>query len=405
MLQLKTQQMNLHVSFYFRKLRTTAKTGIGSICARVTFNGQRANSGISTSVKCNRENWKSNRVEGCKNANILNETLFLWETHIRQIANTLLQTNKNITVDDIIKHARGNGINLEIGHIFSVYVSKRKKSVSINRLKQLEIMQKRIVRILADSKITHANQVTTFKLEEVYYKQLDFGRSHNTIRQDFSMLRNAFNYYAELNSVPNIRFGKIEMDGRKPSRILYLNQDQIELLKVFNIEKHKDTYLKNIPAYELAKKWLLFGAYTGMHFNEIKRFDPKIHIKMRNRNKYVEIFRSKTEKKNNKPCIIPLIPQALEMLNHFDGSHKDDFKTGAHINHFLRMIGQCMKLDYNLTHKIGRKTFGCIMLMQGMSVESVSKMMGHSSVITTQKYYALVLEERIFREFEAINFN
>ncbi len=46
----------------------------------------------------------------------------------------------------------------------------------------------------------------------------------------------------------------------------------------------------------------------------------------------------------------------------------------------------------------GRKTFGTIALNQGYSIESVSRMLGHTDIKTTQKHYAVIFKKRIIEE-------
>lgn len=64
-------------------------------------------------------------------------------------------------------------------------------------------------------------------------------------------------------------------------------------------------------------------------------------------------------------------------------------------NSYLKEVGEILGFKTKITTHIGRKTFGTIALNDGYSIESVSKMLGHSNIKTTQAHYAVVLKKRI----------
>lgn len=72
--------------------------------------------------------------------------------------------------------------------------------------------------------------------------------------------------------------------------------------------------------------------------------------------------------------------------------------TNQKYNAYLKEIRDICGFRINLTTYIGRKTFGTIALNQGYSIESVSKMLGHTDIKTTLKHYAVVLKKRIVEE-------
>lgn len=69
-------------------------------------------------------------------------------------------------------------------------------------------------------------------------------------------------------------------------------------------------------------------------------------------------------------------------------------------NSYLKEVGEIIGIKAKLTTHIGRKTFGTIALNSDYSIESVSKMLGHTNIKTTQGHYAVVLKKRIIEEVD-----
>jgi site-specific recombinase XerD len=68
---------------------------------------------------------------------------------------------------------------------------------------------------------------------------------------------------------------------------------------------------------------------------------------------------------------------------------------------YLKEIASLCGINKRLTTHCGRHSFGTIMLTKGVSIESVSKMLGHTNITTTQ-IYAKVLNQKIFTEVNKV---
>ncbi|OHX66736.1 site-specific integrase [Flammeovirga pacifica] len=396
------ESINLNVSFYTRKLRNYDRKGLISINARVTLNKIR--SGFATGIIVHKNHWNTNRFVNCPNADILNESLFLWENRIRSVTNRLIQTNEFVSVYDVVNYSKDNLINFTIEKILNDYFNNRKNLWNKERQNAIQCMQRRILKMLSKRKIIDARELTVIKLEDCYLDRISNGSTHRVIMQDISYLRRAIDYFANKNRCYYVKVGEITISRKVKDQIHFLSNSQLKKIENLNlIRLNKSNNEITLEKFYKAQKWFLFACYTGMHFNEIKKFSSKKHVKYKNGIQYIEIFRDKTKNKTNKPCIIPLIQKAKDLLNYFDGNHINDFYSSTNIRYYTLKIGEELNLDFKLTHKIGRKTFGTLMLLRGMSVESVSKMLGHSEINTTQRFYATVLEERIFNEFEKLS--
>ena len=72
-------------------------------------------------------------------------------------------------------------------------------------------------------------------------------------------------------------------------------------------------------------------------------------------------------------------------------------------NRYLKEIAAVLELaDARLTSHVGRKTAGALLLADGMSLDAVSKVLGHSSVVMTQRHYCDITSGIVAQEFQRI---
>ena len=91
---------------------------------------------------------------------------------------------------------------------------------------------------------------------------------------------------------------------------------------------------------------------------------------------------------------------AQEILDKYGTRLKDEkvppTRTNALFNAYLKEIADLCELKINLTHHIARKTFATtVLLLNDVSIEVVSKLLGHSRIGITQAHYGQILEEKI----------
>lgn len=202
--------------------------------------------------------------------------------------------------------------------------------------------------------------------------------------------------YTKFNSVLNryIRDHAIDITlpkgiAKRPQKVEsedaeYLVWDELKELLRAQVDDDSDRYGKDL--------WCLM-ALTGLSVSDILLFDPKKNVSADG--KWIKYSRAKTGSK----CIIPLLPQAKEIIERYTWPAKISKRTIQYKAEGIisLLVGRKMK-----THG-ARKTAGCIFLELGMSMESVSKILGHSSVIVTQKHYAKITQAKLDRELLEIS--
>lgn len=148
----------------------------------------------------------------------------------------------------------------------------------------------------------------------------------------------------------------------------------------------------------LVRDIFIFSCYTGLAYIDINNL-TKAHIsKGIDGNLWIKTHRQKTRTASN----IPLLPIAEEILRKYEShplianSEKLlPMYTNQKVNEYLKTIAENCEINKKLTFHVARHTFATtVTLGNNVSMESVSKMLGHKSIKTTQ-HYAKILDKKV----------
>jgi len=179
---------------------------------------------------------------------------------------------------------------------------------------------------------------------------------------------------------------------------------EVRCLTELQLEKLKN---KNFSSERLqvVKDVFLFCCYTGLAYAEVKKLESKNIISLGNEEKLIKIERTKTKLLAR----IPLLPTAKEILDKYKSHPKccDTEKllpvySNQKINEYLKEIGDICNIDFDITFHTARHTFATtITLNNGVPIETVSKMLGHSNIRMTQ-HYAKIQEAKICEDMQLL---
>ncbi|MEO7801970.1 MAG: site-specific integrase, partial [Ginsengibacter sp.] len=169
----------------------------------------------------------------------------------------------------------------------------------------------------------------------------------------------------------------------------YLTDEELKLIetKEFSIER-----LNSV------KDLFIFSCYTGLAYKDAISLNQSNIIKGIDNTLWLITQRAKT----GTSVKVPLLPKALEIIEQY----KDNIKCKADDSLLPKMSNQCLNsylkemadlcgIKKNLTFHIARHTFATtVTLSNGVPIESVSKMLGHTKISTTQ-VYAKVVERKL----------
>ena len=164
----------------------------------------------------------------------------------------------------------------------------------------------------------------------------------------------------------------------------YLTQDEIERIMA----------KKFMPRLEHIKDIFIFSCFCGLAYIDVKNlrennirtsFDGKLWIIGK---------REKTGVTFN----IPLLDVPKMILEKYKGTLRNGYMlpvlSNQKMNAYLKEIGDVCGINKPLTFHLARHTFATLTLSKGVSIESVSKMLGHTNIQTTQ-IYARIVDDKI----------
>lgn len=159
------------------------------------------------------------------------------------------------------------------------------------------------------------------------------------------------------------------------------------------------------PRLSQVRDVFLFSCFTGLAYadvNKLRRSEISTGI---DNNKWIFTTRKKTDTASR----VPLLPVALQILAKYE-DHPECIRDGKllpvltnqKMNAYLKEIADVCGVEKELTFHIARHTFATtVTLANGVSIESVSKMLGHKNIRTTQ-HYAKILDSQVSRDMDML---
>jgi integrase len=174
--------------------------------------------------------------------------------------------------------------------------------------------------------------------------------------------------------------------GFKPVDRDYLDKEEIEKLANLEIDDQR---------LALYRDFFLFACYTGLAYSDIQQFKRE-HIKLDTDGTY---YIKKPRQKTGGVSIIPLLDPAIRILIKYSltGDPRDfiwHVVCNQVLNRHLKKIARMAKIDKQLFMHLARHTFATtVTLSNGVPLETVSKMLGHTSLKHTVRYARVVAEK------------
>lgn len=176
----------------------------------------------------------------------------------------------------------------------------------------------------------------------------------------------------------------------------FLNEEEIETLRTKDFKNERISQVRDI---------FLFSCFTGLAYIDTQQLTTQnINLGL-DGNKWIFTKRQKTKTTSN----IPLLPQAEIIIEKYKNNpiciNNDRLLpvlSNQKMNAYLKEIADICGINKELTYHIARHTFATtITLSNGVSIESVSKMLGHKSIRTTQ-HYAKILDRKVSEDMSLL---
>lgn len=379
------------ILFYINKNKTKAD-GTTAILCRITIDG--ANVVISTGESTTPHDWSVKRGETTDKKT--NQRLQTFREEIEQGYNTLLYKYGAVSAELLKNHLQGIGrtpttlLALSADELKAQRESKSEGTYSNNRSSDKQLNA--FVRNRGEEDIPLTALTIDFFDDYRFYLKKE-GYAPATINKHLCWLSRLM-YRAV--SQGTIRFNpfeevKYEAVERKPR---FLSKGEVAKLLAFPLQEE---------GAELSRRMFLFSVFTGLAFADLQSLRASQIETNSEGKRYIRKARQKTEVES----LIPLHPIAEQILSLYIKESKGDYKVfpdtmskGKLLTH-LKAVGLACGIRTPLTWHCARHSFGTLTLEAGIPMESIAKMMGHSSIASTQ-IYAQITDQKIANDMDKL---
>jgi integrase len=245
---------------------------------------------------------------------------------------------------------------------------------------------------LSDIPVKEVNIQFISDFETYLYLRYDY--SKNTVVTLLKKFRHVIELALNKEWIYKNPFKEHKLQWQKTDRG-YLTQTEIDRLIDFQFEE---------KTLEQARDIFIFCAFTGLAYTDVKNLSTNNIQSSFNGKLWIRGRRKKTDIEYN----IPLLEIPKMILEKYAEKTKNDMALPVcnlvMYNKQLKEIGSRCEIHKNITSHLARHTFATLALTKGVSIESVSKMLGHTNINTTQ-IYARITDKKIDNEMKMLERN
>lgn len=345
---------------------------------------------FKTNIYLRPEHWNKQTAQVIDHpqANDLNAMLFEYILHLQAIELSFWKRGISPTLSllkDAIKKDTPVSVTFTVFAKEYVKHSDRRQSTKDNLITTINVLQE--FRQGFDFKdITY----TFLKDFEAYLREK--GNGVNTVAKHLRQLRTLVNEainqgYIHADAYPFRKFKIKQEKGRHE----FLTPD--ELRKLENLEVHDQKLRHVLDAF-------LFCCYVGLRFSDFCQLTPSNFIRV-NGKRWLHFKSIKTGIELRLPLHLLFEGKALAILDRNCITEFASLGSNSEVNKALSVITSMARIKKHVTYHTARHTCATLLIHQGVPITTVQKLLGHTSVKTTE-IYSEILSSTILRDLKAI---
>jgi site-specific recombinase XerD len=383
--------------FYVKRAKID-NNGKAPIYVRITVDGIRSELSIKRSVEIERWNTEAGKVKGnSEEVKSINTYIDVVRNKIYDHHKRLIDANKKITAEAIKNSFLGIGdkqktlvsifqyhnkqVKALIGKEFAAGTHERYETVL--RLLQLFLEKEYKVKDIAISDINHK-----FITDLEFYLKTERKNAHNTAIKYIKNFKKIVRIALANGWIDKDPFSNFKATVKDVERE-FLTEEEIQTLVSKDLHVNRLDQVRDI---------FVFNCFTGLAYADVKKLSDADIVIGIDGSKWIKTNRTKTDVKSS----IPLLPTALAILDKYKNNPVANSAnkllpvlSNQKMNAYLKEIATICKIEKNFSTHLARHTFATtVTLTNGVSLETVSKMLGHKSIKTTQ-HYAKIVDRKV----------
>lgn len=395
------------VLFFIKKTKLL-KNGEASVCMRITVNGARAETNIRKSVEPALWNQAKECVKG-KSRKACDLNTYLENARIRLHQLFCEMEEQGLPITARLLQASFFGQEKETEEIRTIIGTMQEhndqcralvgKDYALTTVRRYESCKRYLAELIRqkydkeDLPLTEINGELVRAFE--FYLKTEKECQQNTVIRYMKCLKKITNLAIANERISKDPFVGIKFHEKEVIRE-FLTMD--ELFTIY----HKEFPLERIT---VVRDVFIFAAFTGLAFIDVQQLAPEHIVEDANGNLWIRKPRQKTKNM----CNIPLLDIPMEILRKYANHPTCQKKKvllpvpcNQKMNSYLKEIADLCMIKKNLTTHTARHSYATsVCLANGVSIENVAKMLGHSNIKMTQ-HYARVLDSSILRDMNNV---
>jgi len=385
------------ILFYAKKAKAAAN-GLVPIYTRITINGKRIELSTNRFVEISKWSTEAGKMKGSsEEARSINNHLDLLKSQIRDAEMELIHKKIPVTTETL--KSKILGVDERARMLVPIFQDHN------NKIK--ELVGKEYAPGTLERYTTSLKHTIEFMQWKYNVSDIDITKIDHAFITDYEFwlrsVRNCANntavkYLKNFNKIIKLclandwldkdPFANYKSKVKEVERV-YLTETEIQSI----IEKDFKT-----ERLSLVRDIFLFICFTGLAYIDVKNL-TKSHISYGiDGEKWIFTHRQKTESASKIP-ILPVTQMIIDKYENHPQCNNEDkllpILSNQKMNAYLKEIAGVCEIDKELTFHIARHTFATtVTLTNGVPIESVSKMLGHKNLRTTQ-HYAKVLDRKV----------
>ncbi len=392
------------ILFYTKRAKAAAN-GLVPIYTRITINGKRFEQSTNRFVEISKWSTEGNKMKGTsEEARLINNHLDLLKNQIRDAEIELIHKKIPVTIETI--KSKLLGIDERARMLVPIFQDHN------NKIK--ELIGKEYAPGTLERYTTSLKHTIEFMQWKYNVSDIDITKIDHAFVTDYEFwlrsVRNCANntavkYLKNFNKIIKLCLANDWLDKNpfanykskvKEVERVYLTEEEIQSI----IEKDFKT-----ERLSLVCDIFLFSCFTGLAYIDVKNL-TKSHISYGiDGEKWIFTHRQKTESASKIP-ILPVTQMIIDKYENHPQCNNEDkllpILSNQKMNAYLKEIASVCEIEKELTFHIARHTFATtVTLTNGVPIESVSKMLGHKNLRTTQ-HYAKVLDRKVSEDMKIL---
>ncbi|MGM8361844.1 site-specific integrase [Flavobacterium sp. ARAG 55.4] len=394
----------MSILFYVKSSKVS-KNGLLPIYQRITINGTRIELSTSKFVEKSKWNTAAGKIKGnSEEARLLNSYLDILKNKAYEIEKWMVNNNQEINAQTFKNKLLGiEEKQRKLIIIFEDHNKRMKeligKEFSINTYKKYETSLSHTKEFLKYQ--YSVNDISIKQVDIAFINDFDFYlrntkncNNNSTIKyvRNFGKIvkQSYLNGWIEKDPFLNYK-GKVKETERT-----YLTENEIDSLLNKNLK---------IKRLELVRDMFIFSCFTGLAYIDVFNLTKSNIVLGIDGEKWISTHRQKTESASKIP-ILPVTQMIIDKYeNHPQCLNENKLLpilSNQKMNAYLKELADICEIDKELTFHIARHTFATtVTLTNGVPIESVSKMLGHKNLRTTQ-HYAKVLDRKVSEDMKIL---